>query len=332
MNPEVSVVIPLYNKGPYIARALNSVLAQTFQDFEVIVVDDGSTDDGAAIVREFDDPRIRLIQQENQGVSAARNRGIAAARAELVAFLDADDEWLPAFIETILRIRALYPNAGLYGTAYEVRHPSGLYSPNSRRQRIYHKDEGERLISSYFGALVEFGAVIFNSSSFAAPKDILIGVGGYPPGVKWSEDSTLWGMIALWFPVAYSPEVCSIYYQYTANNSNGTTAEQTNPFLQYVSTIPSDELLRRDDMADLMEYCDVCRIATISSNIRSGHGKRARQQLLSVTSPRYIKKKYKLQILSYIPPYVPQYGINFIHNHIRIWSYLRRIKWRINGK
>ena len=74
--PAVSVVIPLYNKGPYIARALNSVLAQTFQDFEVIVVDDGSTDDGAEIVRGFKDLQIRLIQQKNQGVSAARNRGI----------------------------------------------------------------------------------------------------------------------------------------------------------------------------------------------------------------------------------------------------------------
>jgi len=331
MNPKVSVVIPLYNKAPYIARALNSVLSQTIQDFEVIVVDDGSTDDGVEVVRGFDDPRIRLIQQENRGVSAARNRGIEAARAELVAFLDADDEWLPRFLETILRLRVLYPDAGLYGTAYEVRYPSELYFPTSRAQRIYIKDDGERLISSYFGALVEFGAVIFNSSSFVAPKNVLLEVGGFPLGVKWCEDSTLWGMIALQFPVAYSPEVCSIYYQYTANNSNGTTAGLENPFLRYVSAIPEDELLRRDDIADLMEYCDICRITTISYNIRSGHGKRARQQLLSVTSPRYTKEKYKLQILSYISPYIPQYGIDSIRNHIKIWSYLRRIKWRIIG-
>jgi len=330
--PAVSVVIPLYNKGPYIARALNSVLAQTFQDFEVIVVDDGSTDSGAEVVRRFDDPRIRLIQQENRGVSAARNRGIEAARAELVAFLDADDEWLPGFVETIVRLRALFPNAGLYGTAYELRYPSELYSPKSKGQRIYRKDEGERLISSYFGALIEFEAVIFNSSSFAAPKEILMEAGGYPLDVKWSEDSTLWGIIALRFPVAYSPEVCSIYYQYTANNSNRIVSELENPFLQYLSTIPRDELLRRNDLADLLEYCDICRLATISSNIRSGHGKRARQQLLLLTSPRYAKEKYKLQVLSYIPPYVLQYGINSLHNHIKIWSFLRRIKWRIISK
>ncbi len=109
MNPEVSVVIPLYNKGLYIARALNSVLAQTFQDFEVILVDDGSTDDGAEVIGGVDDPRIQLIQQENLGVSAARNRGIEAARAELVAFLDADDEWLPCFLSKIIDLSDKYP-------------------------------------------------------------------------------------------------------------------------------------------------------------------------------------------------------------------------------
>jgi len=115
--PAVSVVIPLYNKGPHIARALNSVLAQTFQDFEVIVVDDGSTDDGAEVVRGVDDPRIRLIQQENRGVSAARNRGIEAARAELIAFLDADDEWLAEHLETIIRLRRNALEVGIYATS-----------------------------------------------------------------------------------------------------------------------------------------------------------------------------------------------------------------------
>ena len=312
--PAVSVVIPLYNKGPHIARALTSVLAQTFQDFEVIVVDDGSTDDGTEVVRGFDDPRIRLIQQENQGVSAARNRGIEAARAELVAFLDADDEWLPGFLETVLRLRTLYPDAGLYGTAYEVHFPGSVV------QRIHIKSEGDRLLSSYFGALVNFGSNIFNSSSFAAPKEVLIEVGGYPLGVKWDEDGTLWGKIALLYPVAYSPEVCSIYHQYSANNSIGITEYLENPFLQYISTIPGDELLGRDDAEYLREYYDFCRLAAVSRNIYSGHGARARQELSSVTSPRYTWKKYKLQILSYIP----QYGIEFIRYHAKSLSYLKR--------
>jgi glycosyltransferase involved in cell wall biosynthesis len=96
--PRISVIIPLFNKAPFVARALQSVAAQTFTDFELIVVDDGSTDDGAKIVERFGDSRIRLIRQENAGPGAARNRGLAEARGELIAFLDADDEWLPQFL------------------------------------------------------------------------------------------------------------------------------------------------------------------------------------------------------------------------------------------
>ena len=89
--PEVSTVIPLYNKGPHIERAIRSVLGQMFQDIEIIVIDDGSTYNGACVVKDISDPRIRLIQQENARVSAARNRGIKEANADLIAFLDADD-------------------------------------------------------------------------------------------------------------------------------------------------------------------------------------------------------------------------------------------------
>jgi len=95
---EVSVIIPLYNKGKYIARALDSIFAQTYQDFEVIVVDDGSTDNGPDIVKQYADPRLRIIRQQNAGPGAARNRGIAESLAFYVAFLDADDEWLPGFL------------------------------------------------------------------------------------------------------------------------------------------------------------------------------------------------------------------------------------------
>lgn len=104
MTPEFSVIVPVYNRAHVLGRTLKSVLAQTFQDFEIVVVDDGSSDDPKAVVQEFADPRIRFVRQENRGGGAARNTGIDAARGRLVAFLDSDDEFLPHHLE---RMRGL---------------------------------------------------------------------------------------------------------------------------------------------------------------------------------------------------------------------------------
>lgn len=94
----ISVVIPLYNKEKQIKRTLQSVLTQTFQDFEIVIVNDGSTDNSVIEVEKLKDPRIRLVHQKNAGVSAARNKGIEEAKYELIAFLDADDEWQSEYL------------------------------------------------------------------------------------------------------------------------------------------------------------------------------------------------------------------------------------------
>ena len=144
-EPTVSVVIPLYNKGKYVERALTSVLAQTYQPFEIIVIDDGSTDDGPENVLKLNDPGIILIRQENRGPGAARNTGLAMAKGKYVSFLDADDEWLPSFLETGLllleddkanisavwtgyyRSPSMEKNTDLYG---ELK--NGVYEINSK--------------------------------------------------------------------------------------------------------------------------------------------------------------------------------------------------------
>jgi hypothetical protein len=130
----ISIIVPLYNKAPYVGRALASILAQSHPDFEVIVVDDGSTDGSGDIVRQIDDPRVRLITQANRGPGAARNRGIAEASGRLITSLDADDEWKPTFLEHHLAVLARHPDAAMSCCGY-VEYPAGRSREDMWRRR-----------------------------------------------------------------------------------------------------------------------------------------------------------------------------------------------------
>jgi len=112
-----SIVIPLYNKQNSIRRAIASVLAQKYPHFELIIVDDGSTDDSFEMASAIQDPRICIVRQENRGGSAARNRGVAEAKYDWVAFLDGDDEWLPDFLMQMYKLCNDFPGYGIYGSA-----------------------------------------------------------------------------------------------------------------------------------------------------------------------------------------------------------------------
>jgi glycosyltransferase involved in cell wall biosynthesis len=135
--PNVDVVIPLYNKGPWIARAIESVLSQTYSDFQLTIVDDGSTDGGAEIARRFGDPRVKLVLQDNAGPGAARNRGIGMGQAPLVACLDADDEWLPDFLAHCVERLDKHPTCAACVTSWFVE-PAGIDAS------VSHRDQGIR--------------------------------------------------------------------------------------------------------------------------------------------------------------------------------------------
>jgi glycosyltransferase involved in cell wall biosynthesis len=120
VKPKTSVIIPAHNAGGFIADAIKSILNQTAADFELIVVNDGSTDDTAARVRAFTDKRLRLIEQANQGVAAARNCGIRASRGDYLAFLDSDDIAMPMRLEKQVAYLTSQPSVGLVGTAAEI--------------------------------------------------------------------------------------------------------------------------------------------------------------------------------------------------------------------
>ena len=203
----VSVVVPLYNKARHIGRAVASLLAQTLSDFEVVVVDDGSTDGGSDIVRGISDPRIRLISQDNAGVSAARNRGIEESRGDLVAFLDADDEWDPRFLAVVTALRSRYPHAGIYATAYRYQQGGVAWRP--RFVGCVERSEGG-LLDDYFRAAMAQAPVW--TSAAMVPKRVVGEVGGFPVGVRRGEDRHMWARIALRYPVAWSPVDGAVYH------------------------------------------------------------------------------------------------------------------------
>ena len=201
--PGVSVIVPLYNKAPYIPRLLASILCQTCEDFDVLVIDDGSRDGGAELVRACPDARVRLLTQANGGVSAARNRGIAESSGALIAFLDADDEWLPPHLAALTALHARFPRAGALGAAYAVEQPSGAL-----RTPAFPLAPTE----STGGLLDYFAAPHLWTSATAVTRAALAAVGGFQAGVRYGEDMDLWVRIALRYPVAWSPTVSAIYH------------------------------------------------------------------------------------------------------------------------
>jgi len=203
----VSVVIPLYNKEKEIARAVKSVLAQTYADFELIVVDDGSTDNSYASVSSIRDDRMKIVPQSNQGECAARNRGIAESACDLVAFLDADDEWRPGFLERIIRLREKYIDCRAYATAFTYV----TDVPAKRRNKQNPFPPGwEGIIEDYFPMLRQYTP--FQPSSIAVDRELLCELGGFKNGLKLRGDIEMWVRMSAVTQIAYSNEPLALYH------------------------------------------------------------------------------------------------------------------------
>ncbi len=203
----ITVVIPLYNKEKMVAETLRSVLAQTYRDYEVVVVDDGSTDGSADVVRQFDDPRIRLVSQKNAGVSAARNRGIEEAKGEHIAFLDADDKWDEGHLENLHDLIVRYPQCRARATAY--RFVQGGESRGMILNRMPFSGQ-TGVLDNYF-EVASCSHPPVHSSAVSIDKDILRRIGGFPVGVTSGEDLLTWARTALCTTFAYSRKVTATF-------------------------------------------------------------------------------------------------------------------------
>lgn len=209
----ISVVIPLYNKEKSIKATLHSVFAQTYTDYEVVVVDDGSTDNSLSVIREkvceLEWEQIKIIHQENEGVSAARNRGIIEAQGEYIAFLDADDLWAPDYLETLMLLIKDYPNAGLYSIGY--RELIGNQIPINQSVENTQK---RGLISNPWQK--QKGVW---TGSVAASRERLINLGMFDVRMTHGEDLDMWWRLILDGGLVEDPKCCAYYCQDTENRA-----------------------------------------------------------------------------------------------------------------
>lgn len=214
----ISVVIPLYNKEKQIQATLKSVLSQIFQDFEIIIVNDGSTDRSVDKVAQVHDSRIRLFHQENAGVSAARNRGIEAARGEFIAFLDADDRWRSEYLQTQYELTQLYPECSVFACNYEFVDAQGQVKPTIIRKLPFSGEHG--VLSNYF-EVASCSHPPICSISVMGRKPAIQSVGGFPLNITHGEDLLTWAKLACHYKIAYSRKSQALYMLKPNHGANG---------------------------------------------------------------------------------------------------------------
>ena len=200
----ISVIIPLYNKENFIENTLKSVLDQGFNDFEVIIVNDGSTDKSEDKIKHFDDVRIKYFSQENQGVSVARNFGISKANSNFITFIDADDYWYPEFLQEMFQTINENSDQKVFSAAIEVETARKIF------QAQYSVDKTKQLqIVNYFDASSKTTVICTSCAVFH--KSIFDEVGNFDSQIKSGQDTDLWIRMGLVYQVVFLNKILARY-------------------------------------------------------------------------------------------------------------------------
>lgn len=309
----ISVVIPLYNKAHTIVDTLNSVLHQTYANFEVIIVNDGSTDDGVNVIKNnFVDSRIRIINQENQGVSVARDRGVIEAQNNYIAFLDADDKWHPEYLKKMYQAIELYPNAALYSSGGLIMNADG-----STSLRISKKYLNKTIICDFFSNPHLF----CHTSSTIINKQIFLQTDGSPRGMLRSQDLALFFQIALKGPFVYVGLPLSKYIGGVAGQATSGNKHNALKFFCYLYNFISEKnkQIQNKSLVSFFRYA-------------------LRHEFkCCLLEKDYVGLNFWLTNLSTsVLSYFPKWEICLYNKRIRaislLWINLTKVFWRIKGK
>lgn len=223
-NNMFSIVIPLYNKELSIENTICSVLNQHFQDFEILVINDGSTDNSVKVVEKISDARVRLINQTNQGVSAARNRGITEAQFEWIAFLDGDDLWLENHLTEVTKMIAAFPAEKFFSTSFTYSDDRPLFK-HKRNSTIFK-------VENYFKEATK--EILVCTGTAVIHKECFDTVGLYNTSLKIGEDTELWNRLVRQYGLVKSNIVTAIY-RIEAENRTILSKDLESTYIYYIN-------------------------------------------------------------------------------------------------
>jgi glycosyltransferase involved in cell wall biosynthesis len=275
-NLNFTVIIPLFNKAEHILRTLQSVEWQKYPAAEIIVIDDGSTDEGPALVKKANMKNVKLVHQENQGVSAARNNGVALASHEYVAFLDADDQWLPLFLDEVARLIIKFPQAKFFATRYQIVESEDNYC--DAKIKLENTNPEGVILDDYFNVASQ-GDLPFTMSSMVIQRSLFMSIGGFPLNEPIGEDQDLFCRVALNAPIAYSPNIHSLYHKDAQNQASKTNVPSTECGFSIRITKEARKDSKRKSARDMLKYsaAHLCHLAKL--NIGNGNFSKARSLL-----------------------------------------------------
>lgn len=246
---EFSVVIAVYNKERFLASTLESVLAQEYPHFELIIVNDGSTDTSGQIIESFlSDSRCRYISQDNQGVSAARNTGIKSAKYEYIALIDADDTWDPNYLKNQASLIETYPEEFCFATAQYLQ----VKGKKFQKRYSIQLEPNQMGVFNYFEAS-RYDPLI-HSSAVVIKKSVFETIGMFDPDILTGEDTDLWIRIGLRRSIAFYNLPCSVY---TISSGGLFTSSTSVEQLLNLDAYKEQESKRND----LKQYLDLNRYA-----------------------------------------------------------------------
>jgi glycosyltransferase involved in cell wall biosynthesis len=266
---QFSVVIPLYNKVNSVNKTIESIYAQRYAASEIIIVDDGSSDGSFEKVKELNIPNLKIVQQKNQGVSAARNLGVSLARFRYIAFLDADDQWSPFFLTEMHNLILRFPEQNFFASHYQKVIKQDIYI--DPKLAIENVSPTGCILENYF-SVASKGDLPFMVSSCVITSCLFYQLGGFPVGESMGEDQELFSRVALQSKIVFSPLVLLLYHTDAENRACDRHTPQTIlPFAIRLMRLTLTQSINTELKQDILRYCGahVCHLAKL--NIRAGH-------------------------------------------------------------